>query len=385
MKSFLLAIVVFCLCLGSANANSVFTAPMQDGGIVLLAVTGDNVRVRKAPSVAKDDWIIMTTLPAETLLLAEQWPTKGWDNDHAWYRLVAVVQKPSGKVVPMNWAYPAANWHEISYVSGSFAKVTPWSESGLNKDDILAQLALTPYGQGYAAIDNSREGQKKLVESKAIARNMHPANSAEDALPMYTGPSKTSGQVETFRLISNSVYDASLRAVDISVPGWIRVESENGYAPSGWIQHELIPGDDSEAKNAGRQFIFNIGANVPDIIRRWGPLVAVNNGEGDHHGSTRMHFDGMTVTYKDNRNMNAVLDRKGAGIGGIFVNTEGYDKEYIKRIYGDILEIDSGSWGERWNVRGNWDGWWYSAALEFNEKGLVSKINFTCEDVDLSH
>ena len=384
MRIFLLSLLFSCLCLGSALADSPLTSPMQDGGIVLLTITGEGVRVRRNTAIEADPWYTIGSFPAGTMVLAEQWPVRNWQNDHLWYKLVAVVEAPSLRVVPIFQAISADWFSPLPFISDRFVTVTPWAECGFDKKDVLAQLARTPYGQGYAAIDNSREGQKKLVEGKSLA-NWLAIGDSKKTIPMYKGPSEDSGLVEDFLLSSHAIANVGMQAVDTSVPGWVRMESIYGMAPSGWARQELAMGEYNEAKCAGRQFIFNIGANVPDIIRRWGPLEAINESDGEQHGYTEMAFDGMNVKYQDHRNMKAELTRKGAGIGGIFIGVAGYDKAYVKSIYGEIIEEESGLWGKSFKVAGHWDGWWYSAALEFDAKGLVSKIDFTCQDIDLSH
>ena len=202
---------------------------------------------------------------------------------------------------------------------------------------------------------------------------------------MYKGPSKNSGLVENASWVENVWDKAEWFFADTSVPGWVQLESRDGFAPSGWVQSDKLDMAFGDVKNLGRQFILNLGANVPDIIRQWGPAVAVNDFVEIENGYTRLAFDGLAVEYNNYAELTARLTRKGAGIGGIFIDTEGYDKEYIKSIYGDILEIETGSWGEHWSVNGSWDGWWYKARLAFNDRGLVNEIHFMCDRVNLGN
>ena len=387
MRTLFLTILFSCLCLGPAVAAPVHTTPMQDNGVVLL-VTGDNAKIQSDPDLRRDDeeeevWPVLARLPAGSALLAEQWPVTEWSNEYLWYKVVAIVETPDGKVRPIQEVLSNTHYGSRAFVSNTEAAVTPWVGSGLDREAVLHQLAALPYGQGYTAIDNSMAGQKKLVESKELVS--YDASLAAGKVALHEKPSVDSGLITTFSKADSKFHQARMRVVDTSVPGWVRVESLNGLAPSGWVQKKLVDYSHGEAKNAGVQFIFNIGANAPDIIRHWGPDVAINSLEGENHGHTHMAFEGMVVNYQDHNNMYVTLSRKGAGIGGIFIDTKGYDRKYIKRIYGDILVIDKGEGYETWKVEGFWDGWWYVANLEFDEKGLVSQIDFTCQDVDLSH
>ena len=386
MKILFLTLFFSCLVFGSAFAASPLATLVEDEGIVLLTTTGDNVRLRRSTALEVDSWFVVGTIPVGVFVLAEQWPVRDSGNEHLWYTIVAVIDAGSGAVIPIRRAVPGKEIYTLPYASAGFMKVTSWAETSLDKKTVLAQLAQTPYGRGYSGVDNSMAGQTKLVESKSLATWLRPSVANDEAIPMYKGPSEDSGLVEAFLLTSDEVYQADLVATDLSVPGWVQVESLNTRVPSGWIQQKFVSVDASEAaKNAGKQFILNIGANVPGIIRRWGPLVAVNNADGENYGKTELLFDGMHIWYGDYRNIQAELTRKGEGIGGIFVGIEGYDKAYIKSMYGDLLRVESGNWGERWKIEGNWDGWAYYASLVFDAHGLVSKIDFSCYDIDVSH
>lgn len=385
----LCSIVLFLLLAMPCAAQ---VAPsMEDSGLVVLSVVGDGVRVRHEPHLRDN---ILAGLDSGAILVAEKWPIL--DENMSWYRIVGLVGKESGRVTGALQAFP--NAHAYPYVSAAFVK--PYIGEFSN-GDISKQIMATPYGAGYSAVDFSCEVQRKMAEQRTLRWVFAPNEGGN--IPVYAQPSAAS-EIQGHYSEKND----HLVVVDNSRSGWLFVVDLSAGAPSGWVESHLLEVADrkeggGDGRESGYQVALNLGANVAEILRRWGPETVVErrveknvytfNGGTEYEEKmlavsvqTRISAEGFTLTYTDYNNFDFILIRPGAGLGGIFVGEDWCDKEYIQRVFGNIspLEFIPDKGIERCTIQGGPDGWQFLIILEFNSQGQISKFSYRCWDVVLN-
>jgi hypothetical protein len=339
------------------------SAPTDDGGLVVLEVGDDKVRVRSAPSTTESQ--ILAQLNAGAVLVAKKRSIQG--DDMSWYEIVSLVDKDAWCV-----ADTLQTVHKINsypYISANFVK--PYGGERPVRD-VLEQVKTTPYGEGYGAVDSSQAGQRGMVERRLPRMTF--LGSDGGRIPVYAQPSAAS-RVKGYH---SSMY-ASLAVVD-SRPGWALVVDMGAFAPSGWMEADKLYGYDAGPQDddfyrivAGHLVALNLGANIEEILRRWGP--------GKVEGGT-ITAKGFEAGYYNYRNFNVTLTRPGAGLGGIFVGTDWCDRAYIQRTFGAFLSVELDE-DENLSMAGGTDGWrcWYR--VTFDDKGRVKQLTFYCEDIDV--
>jgi hypothetical protein len=344
-------------------------APAEGGGLVVLEVIDDKVRVRDQPTTAGSQ--ILAQLNTGTVLVANKRPILGNDISwyESWYEIVSLVDKDAWRV-----ADTLQTVHKINsypYISANF--VRPYGGERPVRD-ILEQVKTTPYGEGYGAVDSSQAGQRGMVEQRLPYMTFPGSDGGR--IPVYSQPSAAS-KVKGY----NSGRYASLAVVD-SQPGWALVVDMDAFAPSGWMEADKLHGYDASPQDndfyrivAGHLVTLNLGANVEEILRRWGPC-KVEGGA--------ITAKGFEAHYYNYRNFNVTLTRPGTGLGGIFVGADWCDKAYILRTFGAFLSVE-GDENDLWSMTGGTDGWVYWYSVAFDDKGCVKQLGFSCEDIDLSH
>lgn len=384
MKIYSILIVCFlvlcCFAPYSALAAPAAASFSREDSLVVLSVTEDKVRMRSGPHVDSET---VGRFDSGTILIAEKWPVKSRDME--WYRILCLADKDSGNVSDVLHVFP--NLFHHPYVNTAF--VQPYSGT-LAVRGILEQIAITPYGEGYSGVDVSPEGQRKMAEqSPPQFVSLLPRKT-----PVYSQPSATSA-IKGYYIEKNNEWFYNLVAVD-SQPGWLLVVDLEAHGPSGWMREDDLAqygqGDRSYHFEVGEQISLNLGANIGEIMRRWGPgkiLERFTEEEWDEESLGRnslaeLAFEGLTVSYNNYRNYSFTLTRSRAGMGGIFVGVDWCDKAYIEHVFGkiqskDVFTDEDGA--EVWRLsEGLGSGWEFEIALTFDAKGLVSKFTFACRD-----
>jgi hypothetical protein len=128
---------------------------------------------------------------------------------------------------------------------------------------------------------------------------------------------------------------------------------------------------------------LNLGANMEETRRRWGPgkvEVGTITNKGFDAGYYYIAAEGFEAGYRNYRNFNVRLTRPGAGLGGIFVGVDWCDKAYIQSAFGAFLSVEREKGEKVWHMEGGTDGWrcWYR--VTFDDKGQVERLIFFCED-----
>jgi hypothetical protein len=369
-KSLLLIAPLLLMLFGFLPRPVLAASPVDDSGLVVLTVTGDNVRIRLVPDVQARVW---TRFNTGDVLVAEKWPIKG--ESMSWYRIVGLVDKDSGRFGSLQSAY-LKGFYYYPYISADF--VQPYS-GGHFEHDLFAQVRDTPYGQGYSMVDASPEAQRRMAEQR-LELAFAPSGKT---VTVYREPSTASGSVGQF-----SENNDALVVLDASRPGWLFAVDVEARSQAGWVGSRLL--EVSDSKTAGYQAALNLGANIPEILRRWGPgTIAerrVNESWRGNVAHTAISADGFELKYEDYRNFEFTLTRPGSGLGGIFVGVDWCNKEYIEKTFGwlniDKFKLNSGA--DRWSLQGSLDGWGFAIHLTFDEQGRVREFTYDCAAVRLN-
>ena len=377
---------VIALAFMSYSERSAEYREDNDSGFVPIAVVKTNVRLREGPSTQSK---IMGQVNPGFTVVAEKWLVRDDEAKMSWYRIVGFIDTKTGRVDNQ-----LGNFRAPCYVSADLVQETSYSKVGYSEDVIMEQLALTPYGQGYSAVDASPETQRRMAEQKTLKQLWIAEGVYERTIPIYAGPSKSSGELKGVGLTGKNFHDYDdYIAVDASQAGWLHIVDVMSRCPSGWVEANLFDlKTQYDYVRIGKLFTLNLGANVPDILRRWGPGEVVERKTYEswkgYVEATIMSFDGLEVLYEDYRNFSFTLTRKGAGLGGIFVGVSWCNKDYIEKTFGKALEIQfkgqSNNGDEYWTLVGGPDGWHIGITLYFDKQGIVQKLQYECGDVNLS-
>ncbi|MDL2209492.1 hypothetical protein LJC26_01645 [Desulfovibrio sp. OttesenSCG-928-O18] len=379
MKKLCQFTLCLCLCFAAASAfaaSSPADSSESESGLVVLEVSKDSVRLRSDPDTESD---IVAGLDTGAVVVAEKWPIQG--NRMSWYRIVALAGKESGNVTSAMRAFPDA----FSYPYVSAELVQPYS-GDLSTAEIINGVMATPYGKGYSPLNNSADTQRFMAEHGALKWAFPPATGV--TVPVYA---ESSTNADILGHYSEKTW--ALVLVDDTRLGWLRIIDLTGKAPSNWVEAnrlEVAPRDNtSYGREPGYLVTLGLGANVAEIMRRWGPGTVVERRvtkkDGISSVQTRITAEGFELTYVDCHNFTFTLTRPGAGLGGIFVSTDWYDKEYVQRVFGKLSpEFTSHGGIDSCTIGGGPDGWNYVIHLEFDSKGLISKFSYQCNDVVLN-
>ena len=349
-----------------------------ESSIVVLTVNGDSVRVRSSPHITSPASVILGGVDRGVRLLAERWPVMAGDNEHLWYKIVGYVGSESGYVTGARNAFPGVGT-DGRYISAALVRVEPFASDPFSEENLLGQVRRLAYGQGYSLVDSSPQAQKNMVEG-GILRSAYPITKHQH-LTIFETPSLESPRIAGY-LIRDSFDDCTFVVLDSSRDGWLQVVDLTGTSVSGWVQSKDMEVLDrsGDRREMGYQFILNVGANVQEILQRWGPTSEPVKFGAEHSG-TVLSFDGMQVRYENVHNFDLVLSRKGAGLGGLFIDTEWCDKKYIHKVFEQALASDSytpDGGNERLSFQGGPDGWKFWVEVELDDRGLVQKLAFTC-------
>ena len=389
MKRFFLVLAVLLALCGAASAED---------GYVRLAINGTNVNLRPKPQ-AKG--AVIAKVNTGDVFIAEKWPVTSVEDGSKWYKIVLWPDPKSGEIVSVPFVKTFSYYDEDrgdtvspvnAYVSAQFA-----TESPLAVGD-MEQIMETPDGEGFSALDMSPENQRRMALDKGgvfyINSDLFPDGSNRKEYAIYREPSSKSGK-KKYPLTEENRYKGELYVADKSVQGWLRIITDRTPVSSGWIEtkSEVWQAEDF---SLGIFMTLCLGANVPDIVRRWGPGVIVSRdnsvlGEFWWHGVeniTKMSFDGLDVSFTDARNFEFTLTRRGAGMGGIFIGEDWCGKDYLKRVFAhfspEAIQADKREDGaEQWRLNLGRDGWFYSYEIAFGADGLVSELRFDCRDANL--
>jgi hypothetical protein len=359
-------------------------------GLIVLSVTGENVRVRAYPQ-AHNRSLVLKLLNSGDIVVAEKWTIT--EKDNTWYRIVGIVDKESGQAVDVLQALPEAK--NYPFISASF--VQPLDDKDAEQE-ILARMSSSIYCEGFSVADYSVAAQRKMAEQKILRALYSPKSNT----PIYSKPSATSDIRGYYSDVREYYYE--LVRID-SKPGWMLVVDLANLAPSGWVEegHIEVPDRDygADEKEAAYLVQLHLGANIAEIIRRLGTEEVVNReasggeygGEDDEdeyydvNVSTVINGDGYEVRYKDSWNIEVTITRPGAGLGGFFVGVDWCNKEYIEKTF-EQFDIDKRTRNdgvETWRLNRDWDGWCFYIDLDFDSEGRISQFKYDAYSIALWH
>ncbi|MCL1875945.1 MAG: hypothetical protein FWF87_06765, partial [Synergistaceae bacterium] len=371
-------------------------AASAEDGYVRVTIKGTNVNLRPQPRAGGN---VVAKVNTGDVFIAETWPVTDVNDGSKWYRIVFRPDPKDGIVPFVNTFsyYDAEMEADVSpaeaFVSAQFANVTPLAAGGMK------QIMETPRGGGFSALDTSAENQRRMALDKGVfnADNLFPEGSEGKKYAVYSEPSTNSGK-KKYPLTEENEYFGAMYVTDKSIPGWLQIIGDKTWFSSGWIEAE--PGFlQVEDFSLGHFMALCLGANVPEIMRKWGPgvITARDNSaleESYWHGvtdTTKMSFDGLEVNFfMDTRNFEFTLTRRGAGMGGIFIGEAWCDKDYLKRVFAHfppekIQAGKSDDGAESWRLELGRDGWFYGYEITFGSDGLVSELHFYCRDANLMY
>ena len=346
-------------------------AESAESGFVVIEITKDNVRLRGEPSAEGE---IITELPAGTLLLVETWPIDDVTGKMSWFAVVGVLNDTKENI--------------RTEITGNFW--SPWYVNTSYTERTKREIPSNVYVQGYSAVNSSPKSQRSMAENHSIKEIVPAEGDGDQRIPVYAEPATSSTEINV-GLTGWQCSQSGLIGVDGARPGWMLLVDLAGQLPSGWVESKhMSPQVYAYGSEAAYLVALTLGANVPEIMRRWGPSRVKRTVEerwSGFHANTELIFEGLEVIYTDYRNFAFRLTRRGAGIGGIFIGTDWCDKDYIEKTFGGQFTIekqtrDGGT--EGWAFSGGPDGWNFSFNLIFDANGQVQEFAFTCTDVNLS-
>lgn len=353
--------------------------------LIPLVIDKDKVRLRSLPGL---DSKTIALVNSGTMLMAEKPVIQ--DADSGWYKVVGIFDNQSGSIS----SRLAQSQFIPAYVHRTMAKELTFADTGFTETFIIEQLDRTAYGQGYGACDISPEGQQRLVSKKDLpAWISFSSDSGAGLVPVYQTPSASAELANTevtWEDMRENYFAFDLLALDRKDQDWIFIIDQQGYLPAGWVEASLVEmhyfGD---GRDIGQLISLHLGAHVLEIIKRWGPGEVVSRQTLESwrgpQDQTVLRFDGLEVEYEDYRNLKFTLTRKGAGLGGIFINSPWCNQDYIEKNFGSKLDLEKTIDAGRvvWSFSCLLDGWSCWLRLEFDDQGLVQKFVYAAQDNNL--
>ena len=352
-----------------------------EDGYVRLTIKGENVNLRPEPQAGG---AIVAKVNAGNVFIAEKWPITDKSGSD-WYRMVFRLDAKSGGIVPF-WGvfsyYDAeleANVSpRVAFVSARFVDATPLASGDMK------QIMETPEGEGFSGLDISPKNQRRMALDKGgvyCVSDLFPEGSKIKEYAVYRASSTKTGQ-KKYPITEENEYLGTMFVTDKSTPGLLQIIGSNSRYSSGWIKANPKVWQ-NEGFSLAEFMSLSLGANVPEIMRKWGPGKIVSRSIN----LTKMSFDGMEIAFNDDRNFKFTLSRKGTGLGGIFIGESWCDKDYLKRMFAHVspeqIQVGKQGGAEQWTLNLGRDGWIYSYEILFGADGLVKELRFECQDVFL--
>ena len=363
--------LAWLVCMALALAGTTYAAPEEgeDGftGFVVVQTTTDNALLRKGPTEASE---AIAKLPADVMLLVENWVVVDPADGTSWYPVAQVADDTIPNIRGERTRY----LRRPLYINESLVRETEESVPPITPVVGYDDLAGSPPAS-----------QRRMVEMQSVKSFSLPGNKAVMA---YT--EAFSGSAPLLDKLSSDAYsECDLVAIADLKPGWLLIVDRSGHFDTGWVEAARVRVENHpDGREAAYLVALNLGANVPEIMRRWGPgRIAGRAAEKLWYGfssTTELAFEGLRVSYRSQNDFSLKLWRKGAGLGGIFIGEDWCDKDYIQKNFGKLFTIKKSvndNATESWTFGGNPKGWGFRFHLTFDAKGLVEECQFSCAPV----
>lgn len=397
-----------CLCLALLFCCAPAASADAPSGLILLKTAGPvvNMPARQAVQAQSEEEADaverreQVALPQPMVFVAEPWIIRHAEEQSQWYRLVAVLDaRGEVRSLAASGVRELGPWF-TAYVEATQAQPVDFGAAldGRTLPDgagVQAGMAQLAYGMGYAGVDTSMAAQRRMAEERSLkmaffvseykdARaTLFTQATGNESRPWPTAYDDLAGPGEWI-VAHYQPRPARSLAVDMSHGGtaWLAPQEKD-------VKVEIDTTDGAPWVQAW-QFTLALGANVDEILRRFGGTVTARTaqpGKWRIDTVTEIQADGLKVTYTDYRNLRVSLSRAGAGLGGVFIGADWCNQQWIERTFSHGAEVEKGTTpaGEQhWVISGGIDGWQYTLELTFDARGLVRQMDYACEDVDLS-
>jgi len=369
--------IVFVLLFLSALRCAAFAA---EDVYVRLAIKGANVNLRPEPRSAGK---ALGQTNTGDVFIAESWPIVCNADKSKWYKIVLAYDAKSDKISVLSER--GSRFRKgAAYVSANFVTVLP-----LEKDDAEKISALTPYR--YTLDADPRTG--KFSGANRNYRFFSAKRSIKKDADIYD---RDVTSVDGAKVIGQYKKGAKVKLLGTNSDETVYLALDFEYIydqPFGWIKADSV--DKVGAGNGSIDWLdfidfelarLFIGGDVNGIVRKWGDF------EVERFASewindiyfifTRMKAPGIRVTFYDDFDYDRPssgyylqefsIERKGAGIGGIYIGADWCGKEHVEKQFGKphrIEELEAG--GVSWN----WEDELNDFGVNFGADGLVRSIH----------
>ena len=377
MKRFLLALVVTLAFCGAAFAEA---------GYVRLAINGTNVNLRPQPRAGGS---VVAQMNTGDVFFAEKWPITCGIDDSLWYKIV-LPAPDSGAIKPLR-DWDSRFRANVAFVNANFATVSPL------KNGDIERIANTPVGQGYS-FNQNEHAFADMVKVGILPFNAN--YSIKNATDIYDSPPINDNDPA---VIGRYEQGADIRTIGVdSVECLAYVVADPSFRkPVGWVdaddvsvhRYEMDFGD-FDFLGFQRSCVLSLGANLPEIIRKWGDAtiersafefldeyVIYTSVEGPDYMAAfyemppmpdRASTDILAITYLSTFS----IERKGAIIGGIHIGN--HDKNTVKKLLGEPDTTGLDGLVEEWN----WTSEFNDLYVYFDKDGRVSSMYIQARSAD---
>jgi hypothetical protein len=359
MKKFLIvaALVLSTLC-GVAWAED---------GYVRLAINRTNVNLRPQPRAAGG---IVMQANAEDVFIAEKWPIVLDDDKTEWYKLVLLVNDRLGMISTVN------NFkNNVAFVRADLAEVSPL------KDGDMEKILATPVGMGYS-FDVDPHGDEFSAMTKDNFRFFSYWSTIGVTVDILNADiwggnfeAGFAGSIGHYPVPENYSHFVLLAGTNADGTAF-KVMDPSFRLPTGWVIADAVrtealdpdPGLDFTAFNAFCKRY--LGANIGEIVRKWGDFTVERRaidvlGEGDYNIFSSLHSSDIQLRFYEQTPglhaeegvtpYNAIsflqsffFDRKGSGIGGIYIGVDWCGKDWVTKLLGEPDVKDADAVSEYW-------------------------------------
>jgi hypothetical protein len=362
-----------------------FCAPAfaNEYGYMRLAIKGANVNLRPQPRAAGS---VIARMSDGDVFFAEKWPIKNDEDGSEWYKIV-LPATDSGKIKSL------CDWDKLFKTNAAFVSAKYAAASPLKSGD-MEHILKTPVGAGYSFdLDPHRGEFGAMIEAGLIPFQPIECEIKKRTLVFDGKPENGGTEIGEYQT------GESVRIIGTDSEGlYCRVMDPNFRRSIGFVEAENIAvkryGDGFDWPGLQLSFAMSVGANLPEIVRKWGDTkierVAINFldqfaiwtkfEQADGFAVSFYEFppeldvltDSLAVTYLQT----LFVGRNGAAVGGIVIGRD--DKDSVKHLLGAPDMEDEDATGEFWR----WDSEFNDLVVRFGKNWLVSSVMFEARATD---
>jgi hypothetical protein len=384
-------VLIFCAALLFAFIFSGKEAWAEDA-YVRLAIKGSKVNLRPQPRAVGN---VIAQVNTGDVFIAEKWPitVHGDKSDQSkWYKIVLAVNAKTNKISTLS-EWDSRFELNVAFVRADYAVVSPLAKGEMEK------ISATPVGIGYSFNIDPQWGEFSVITEdnfKFFASTYYVKKNTDiyDKHPFNEKGAKVIDRYKTEERVLLTGRDSDGDVYTAMDPTFRRLP---GFVKANSVKREGgESGEDRLNILAFNEFYkLYIGANIGEIVRKWGDFKINRSTLLLHDNQCYAIISSLEAkeikisfleTFPDVKGpidltvyvQYCYIERKGAGIGGIYIGVDRCNKDWVKKLLGQPDAIKNEKDGESWS----WDFEFHGVRVDFGKNGLVSAVELYSQIAD---